>query len=104
MIKCKLRGIAGYRSDIKGNYRFKSRLEADYARYLEFNNIEYEYEVTTFALKIDNKRRYYTPDFYLIKEDKFIDLKCAKEKIHLYNNIEKIDLLIKSLVNSVVLS
>lgn len=50
----------------------RSGYEVIYANYLILNNIEFEYEPECF--KLDNGKRY-TPDFYLINEDKYIEIK-----------------------------
>jgi hypothetical protein len=85
-------GRRGYRKDIQFKYNFKSRLEADYARFLIFKNIDFEYENKVFTVIIDNKEKYYTPDFFIKKENKYIDLKCGKGKKFnfLYTNLDKI--------------
>jgi len=75
IVKCFYKSRSGYRKDISKKLYFKSSLEADYCRYLKFKKIKFKYESKTFRLKINNKIRFYTPDFYLIKKNKFIELK-----------------------------
>lgn len=60
---------AGFRKDI-GHF-VRSMFEANYARILNFNKVKYEYEPKTFNLKTTS----YTPDFYIPKEDRFVELK-----------------------------
>lgn len=55
------KGKGGYREDI-GHY-VRSRWEANYARYLKYNNIAYEYEKYRFTLKNNDRYITYTPDF-----------------------------------------
>lgn len=50
----------------------RSGYEVIYANFLMINNIEFEYEPETF--KLDNGKRY-TPDFYLIDEGRYIEIK-----------------------------
>lgn len=64
----------GYRDDI-GHY-VRSTWEADYARVLNHLNIEYEYEYKTFDITLNDGRRVtYTPDFYIPKEDRYVEIK-----------------------------
>jgi len=81
----------------------RSSWELKYAQYLDSNNIEWEYEYKHFDLVVNNKEVSYTPDFYLIKENKYIEIKGywrddAKDKFdsfkEQYPNI-CIDLLMK---------
>lgn len=59
---------------IKNGEKIKCRsgFEVIYANYLIQNNIDFKYEPKTF--KLDNGKRY-TPDFYLINENKYIEIK-----------------------------
>ena len=65
----------------------RSGFEVLYANYLLKNNINFEYEPKCF--KLDNGKRY-TPDFYLIDEDKYIEIKGSFKvnKSHQKENIE----------------
>ena len=76
MIKINSSGRAGYRIDLNdGNY-YLSCFEADYARYLNLIGKKFVYCYKTFEIKIKgNKITHYTPDFYLVDEGKFIELK-----------------------------
>lgn len=53
-------------------HRCRSSWETNYARVLKYLKIDYKYEPTTFKLKEGDS---YTPDFYIIKEDKYIEIK-----------------------------
>jgi len=64
------RGRGGYREDV-GQY-FRSEWEAQYARFLNANGIEWVYEPKTFAL---TETLNYTPDFYLPKTDEWVEVK-----------------------------
>jgi hypothetical protein len=52
--------------------RCRSGYEVIYANWLINNNIDFEYEPQCFIL---GKNKRYTPDFYLIEEDKYVELK-----------------------------
>lgn len=69
----------GYRKDLK--QYFRSKMEANIARYYKYFNIGYHYEYEEFEFKeIKRGTRYYLPDFYLYdsKTLKFIKLVEAK--------------------------
>lgn len=63
-------GKCGFREDI-GHY-VRSRWEANFARFLKFMNIEYEYEPQTFIL---STKQGYTPDFQIKNSNLFIEIK-----------------------------
>lgn len=65
---------------------YRSKLEVFIAIYLTTNNINFEYEKYTFKLNIRNKTRKYTPDFYIVNENKFLEIKGN----HYFHNIYKI--------------
>lgn len=82
-------GDGGFRPDLGHSY--DSRLEANYERYLIHNRINYQYHPETFDVKLaDGKFSAYTPDFYLVDERIFIELKGARDQAS-YGNIEKIE-------------
>lgn len=59
------RSHGGRRVDL-GNQYFRSSYEANYARFLNFQHIQWEYEARTFWFeKIKRGSRSYTPDFWL---------------------------------------
>ena len=73
------RGKSGKRKDL-GKF-FRSKLEANYARYLKFCKIEYEYETKVFWFEnIKRGTRSYTIDFYIPSEDKYIETKGWLDK------------------------
>jgi len=71
-----MRNIArgGYREDLK--QYFRSKWEANMARYYNFFDIKWIYEPQEFEFyKIKRGSRFYKPDFYLLEQDKFIEIK-----------------------------
>ena len=65
------RAKAGIRPDIDPNLYFFSRWEANYARILNLLKIKWQFQPKTFNLKTQK----YTPDFYLLDEDTYIEIK-----------------------------
>ncbi len=64
----------GFRKDL-GHF-VRSTWEADYARILNFVGEPYEYEKETFLLTTgDGQELNYTPDFWLPKQNKFVEIK-----------------------------
>lgn len=66
---------SGKRTDLNDTF-FRSRTEANYARYLNFMKVEWVFEPKDFYF--DDVRRgcvSYTPDFYLPKEDRWVEVK-----------------------------
>lgn len=59
----------GYREDL--GHKVKSTWEANYARILKAKGIAYQYEPTSFTLESAT----YTPDFYLIGENRYVEVK-----------------------------
>lgn len=69
------RGKGGRRADL-GNRFFRSRYEANYARFLNFTKVKWEYEAKTFWFeKIKRGSRSYTPDFYLPASNEYHEVK-----------------------------
>jgi len=65
----------GKRKDL-GNIYFRSAWEANIARYYSHLGVEWEYEPRVFMFDgITRGIVSYTPDFYLTKEDKWIEVK-----------------------------
>ncbi|MGB3291830.1 MAG: hypothetical protein WBB01_02430 [Phormidesmis sp.] len=60
-----------YCGHYKGYY-LKSTLEYIYARYLDYTGTDWDYEVQTFELSTGGS---YKPDFYLIKEGRYVEIK-----------------------------
>jgi hypothetical protein len=75
-----------YREDL--DQYFRSKFEANYARYLKYNNILYEYESDKCVFELNNGRRYIC-DFYLPETNEYIELKGhmwkdSEEKIKIF--------------------
>lgn len=80
-IKIHINGRTGYRVDLgKKNY-FKSSLEADFARFLNFFNIKFKYEWKTFQ----SEKGAYTPDFFLPVLNLFVELKGVEKAQKSFN-------------------
>ncbi len=60
----------GHRQDL--NMYFRSMWEANFARILNFKKLKWEYETKSFQLEPSFS---YTPDFYVVEEDAFYELK-----------------------------
>lgn len=74
-----------YQSPYQERIWLRSSYEIKYAEYLDRNNIDWLYECETFDLYDTT----YTPDFYLIKEKRFIEIKGwmsekAQDKIDVF--------------------
>ena len=68
-------GKGGRRADLDNRY-FRSTYEANYARFLNFTKVKWEYESKTFWFdKITRGNRSYTPDFYLPATDEYHEVK-----------------------------
>jgi len=65
-----------YNSPLQGTVYFRSSYELAYAKYLDINKILWMYEMETFDLGNTT----YTPDFFLIGEEKFIEIKGYMRK------------------------
>jgi hypothetical protein len=71
------------------NNHFKSSYELAYAKYLDKNKIKWIYEPSIFKVYIKKELVGYCPDFYLPKENKYIEIKGwwrdkAKKKFELF--------------------
>lgn len=67
-----------------GPIRFSHPAEEAFARVLDFYEIEWEYEPTTFPLEWDGKGRIataFTPDFYLVEDDLYIELTTMRQRL-----------------------
>lgn len=89
-------GRSGFRKDLPNNEYFKSSLEADYARYLIKNSIKYEYEKQTFTVVVKGKNKFYTPDFFLVEQNKYIELKGSMTRTKYNKNLDSVDYLISN--------
>lgn len=54
--------------------------ELEYAKYLDSNNIEWKRPKERFEYIFENKIRHYTPDFYIVQGDTYIEIKGYKTK------------------------
>jgi methylphosphotriester-DNA--protein-cysteine methyltransferase len=68
-------GKGGFREDI-GHY-VRSTYEHYYAQQLKAQGKAYFYEPRTFEIEVDGQKTSFTPDFYLISEGKWIEIKNA---------------------------
>lgn len=67
--------VGGNRKDLDSGY-FRSKWEANYARYLNQMVIIWEYEKKTFWFEgIKSGTTNYTPDFYLSESDEWVEVK-----------------------------
>ncbi len=67
-----------------GPIQFSHPAEAAFARILDFYQIEWQYEPTTFPLRWDDQGRVilaFTPDFYLVEEDLYIELTTMQQRL-----------------------
>ena len=96
-------GRMGYRKDLPNTFFFKSSLEADYARYCKEINKPYVYEHKTFTVKINDKEKIYTPDFYHPDEDKYVELKAIRRDRKFNSNLLAADILKENGLNIEVL-
>lgn len=75
------------------NYSFRSLLELYYIIYLDKNNIRFKSaEENQFKIiyKLNGKKRNYWPDFYLLDEDKIVEIKPS-HRINEYRNKIKME-------------
>jgi transposase len=68
-------GKGGYKKDI-GHY-IRSTYEHYFAQELIRNNISYFYEPKTFSIIVNGNKTTFTPDFFIIQSNKFIEIKNA---------------------------
>lgn len=74
------RAKSGKRKDLD-NVFFRSRTEANYARYLKYTKVKFEYEPKTFWFEgIKRGTRAYIPDFYLPEVDEWHEFKGWLDK------------------------
>jgi hypoxanthine phosphoribosyltransferase len=68
----------------KNSVSFNHPSEEEFARILDFYQIKWEYEPTTFELKWDeagNLREAFSPDFYLPEQDLYIELTTMEQRL-----------------------
>lgn len=68
-------GKGGFRADI-GHY-VRSTYEHYYAQQLKEQKISYFYEPKVFEIEVDGQKSSFMPDFYLIEERKWVEIKNA---------------------------
>jgi hypothetical protein len=67
--------VVYYGSLNNGKVRFRSKLEEKYAKSLDKSGVKWFYEYKSFPyIDKNGKRRTYTPDFYLVASDKYIEV------------------------------
>lgn len=70
--------------DDVGALHFAHRSEEEFARFLDFYNISWQFESTCFALRRDSKGRVtesFTPDFYLPQFELYVELTTMKQSL-----------------------
>ncbi len=68
---------------------FAHPIEEEFARILDYYGIEWEYEPHTFALEWDDEGKVtkaFSPDFYLVEEDLYVELTTARPKLITHKN------------------
>jgi len=68
----------------QGEGRFANESEREFAHFLEFYRIPYEYEPRTFILETDENGKIaeaFTPDFYLPEQDLYIELTTMRQSL-----------------------
>ncbi|MGA7875797.1 MAG: cytidylate kinase family protein [Desulfoferrobacter sp.] len=68
----------------QGDGRFANESEREFAHFLEFYRIPYEYEPRTFILETDENGKIaeaFTPDFYLPEQDLYIELTTMRQSL-----------------------
>ena len=69
-----------YESPIAGRVYLRSTYELAYVKYLDANQIKWKANTSSFEYVYEDKKRKYYPDFYLIDEDCYIEVKGFKTK------------------------
>ncbi len=68
--------VVYYDSLYNGNVRFRSKLEKQFAECLDRSGVKWVYEYKSFPyIDKEGKRRTYTPDFYFVDEDRYVEIK-----------------------------
>lgn len=76
----------------KPHPQFAHPAEEEFAKILNFYNIEWEYERRTFALEWDEKGNVtmaFTPDFYLPEQDVYIELTTLRPSLSTKKNYKR---------------
>ena len=66
------------RTHLYKNIKFHGKWELEYAKYLDENNVKWRRPTEKFEYLFEGKKRKYTPDFYLINENIYIEIKGYK--------------------------
>ena len=77
-------GLVAESPEKRGKGRFANATEIEFARFLDFYHIQYEYEPRTFPLESDGNGKVteaFTPDFYLPEQDLYIELTTMKQSL-----------------------
>lgn len=59
-------------------YKFHGTWEVEYAKYLDSKNIKWIRNTANFEYTFENKKRRYTPDFYLPDTNEYVEIKGFK--------------------------
>ena len=95
LVKLPTHGRCGFRIDLNdGNY-YKSSLEADFARFCNHKGLSYQYEYKTFELVVNDKKVFYTPDFYLPESNAYVEMKGNRSDGKYNSNLHCVDALKK---------
>lgn len=95
LVKLSTHGRSGFRIDLNdGNY-YKSSLEADFARFCTYKGTGYIYEHKTFEVVLNEKKVFYTPDFYLPEEDLYVEMKGNRNDGRYNSNLDCVEALKK---------
>ena len=68
----------------EGEIRFAHNSERQFALLLDFYNVEWDYEPTSFPVSWDRDGRpsqYFSPDFYLPADDLYIEITTMSQKL-----------------------
>lgn len=78
--KNKFGTVVYYDSLNNDKVRFRSKLEKQFAEFLDRSGVKWVYEHKSFPyIDIEGKRRTYTPDFYFVDEDCYVEIKGYKK-------------------------
>lgn len=69
----------------KPAHQFANQAEAEFARLLDFYSVEWQYEPRSFPLRWSDEDgrviEMFTPDFYLLEYDLYLELTVMKQKL-----------------------
>jgi len=90
--------VVYYDSLNNGKVRFRSKLEKQFAEFLDRSGVKWVYEHKAFPyIDKKGKRRTYTPDFYFVDEDRYVEIKGYKKNSdkHKVDKLKEIGINIK---------